>query len=559
MANGLLDYIENFDINKGLGVQYGLPKGMLSPEIESQMSVGGTLTGVGNVIEGIQSGAGVPENIFRFLSGQKTGRQGVANTATQNYLNQLNIAKLQGDIAQDPFKLRKLQLEVEKAPFEIGESRNKFYQSSFKTQAIKKEFQELEDQGKLEELNTLLANPEKYFEVKQSKDINKLDYTQPELSAAKILNLNVRDRKSWNETDELNYNAIISAPSVNEAARLNAESAARNREDRNIPYVYTPSRNDVIAQIRKTPKSTNVPQANQQTNVAEPNYAPTNLSNAPIGQFAPTEKFKEGGVKGSDGKVYSTEAFNKLGIEKQNLLLRDVNRKEYAAEDKVLFDNIRTDKGSAQYANYNAGRTAQYIEKILDNPEKFTKLFSTFGGRLPITLNKATGNFIATESGAQDIANLLNTIKGQQFTNEIQLMRANNKTGGAVGNVSDREVSMFQNMAANLDYSGTPEQLWSELNSLYNQGQRMNNMYVDNFRDYYGEEEFNRYKMDKLKLTPKAYNPLLQESLTAQKEGKFKSKVDSVKPNTGYQPSLDAQKTLQKYGVDITRWLIYNN
>ena len=553
MANGLLDYIENFDINKGLGVQYGLPKGMLSPEIESQMSVGGTLGGVGNVIEGIQSGAGVPENIFRFLSGQKTGRQGVANTATQNYLNQLNIAKMQGDIAQDPFKLRKLQLEVEKAPFEIGEVRNKFYQSSFKTQSIKKEFQELEEQGKTEELNTLLGNPEKYFEFKQSKDINKLDYSQPELSAARILQLNVRDRKNWSQTDELNYDAIISAPNVAEAARLNAESAARNREDRNIPYVYTPSRNDVIAQIRKNSKSTNVPQANQQTNVAEPSYAPTNLSNSPIGQFAPTEKFKEGGVKGSDGKIYSTEAFNKLGIEKQNLLLRDVNRKEYATEDKVLFDNIRTDKGSAQYANYNAGRTAQYIEKILDNPEKFTKLFNTFSGRLPITLNKATGNFIATESAAQDIANLLNTIKGQQFTNEIQLMRANNKTGGAVGNVSDREVSMFQNMAANLDYSGTPEQLWSELNSLYNQGQRMNNMYIDNFRDYYGEEEFNRYKMDKLKLTPKAYNPLLQESLTAQKEGKFKSKVDSVKPSTGYQPSPDAQKTLQKYGVDITQ------
>ena len=553
MANGLLDYIENFDINKGLGVQYGLPKGMLSPEIESQMSVGGTLGGVGNVIEGIQSGAGVPENIFRFLSGQKTGRQSVANTATQNYLNQLNIAKLQGDIAQDPFKLAKLKFEVEKAPFEIGEVRNKFYQSSFKTQSIKKEFQELEEQGKTEELNTLLGNPEKYFEFKQSKDINKLDYSQPELSAARILQLNVRDRKNWSQTDELNYDAIISAPNVAEAARLNAESAARNREDRNIPYVYTPSRNDVIAQIRKNSKSTNVPQANQQTNVAEPSYAPTNLSNSPIGQFAPTEKFKEGGVKGSDGKIYSTEAFNKLGIEKQNLLLRDVNRKEYATEDKVLFDNIRTDKGSAQYANYNAGRTAQYIEKILDNPEKFTKLFNTFSGRLPITLNKATGNFIATESGAQDIANLLNTIKGQQFTNEIQLMRANNKTGGAVGNVSDREVSMFQNMAANLDYSGTPEQLWSELNSLYNQGQRMNNMYVDNFRDYYGEEEFNRYKMDKLKLTPKAYNPLLQESLTAQKEGKFKSKVDSVKPSTGYQPSPDAQKTLQKYGVDITQ------
>jgi hypothetical protein len=558
MANGLLDYIENFDINKGLGVQYGLPKGMLSPEIESQMNVGGTLGGIGNVIEGIQSGAGVPENIFRFLSGQKTGRQGVANTATQNYLNQLNIAKLQGDIAQDPYKLAKIKFEVDKAPFELGEIQNKFYQSSFKTQGIKKEFKKLEDEGKFEELNTLAANPDEYFKVKQSKDINKLDYTQPELSAARILNLDVRNRKSWNETDELNYNAIISAPSVEEATRLNAEARARSQEDPNrVPYVYTPSRNDVIAQIRKNSKSTNVSQANQQanqqTNVAEPSYAPSDVSNLPIGQFAPTAKYKEGGVKGSDGKIYPTEKFNKLGIEKQNLLLRDVKRSEYVIEEKELFNNIRTDKGSAQYANYNAGRTAQYIEKVLDNPEKFTKLFSTFGGRLPITLNKATGNFIATESAAQDIANLLNTIKGQQFTNEIQLMRANNKTGGAVGNVSDREVSMFQNMAANLDYSGTPEQLWSELNSLYNQGQRMNNMYVDNFRDYYGEEEFNRYKMDKLKLTPKAYNQSLQESLTAQKEGKFKSKVDSVKPNTSYQPSPNAQEVLTKYGVEFQR------
>jgi hypothetical protein len=77
-----------------------------------------------------------------------------------------------------------------------------------------------------------------------------------------------------------------------------------------------------IAQIRKEPKPTNVPQANQQTNVAEPSYAPSDVSTLPIGQFAPTARYKEGGVKGSDGKIYPTEKFNKLGIEKQNLLLK---------------------------------------------------------------------------------------------------------------------------------------------------------------------------------------------------------------------------------------------
>lgn len=547
MANGLLDYIQNFDVNKTLGVQYGLPKGMLSPDIESQMGVSGALTGVGNVIEGIQQGAGVPENIFRFLSGQKTGRQNVANTAIQNYMNQLNVAKLQGDIAQDPFKLAKLKFEVEKAPYELGNLQNQFFQTSFKTQGIKSELKKLEDAGKFDELNTLAVNPDEYFKRSLSTDINKKDYTQPELSAARILNLDTRNRSNWNEQDELNFNAIISAPNQAEAARINAESLARHKADPNrVPYVPVPSRNDVIAQIRKATKGTSIAQTDGQINVTQPNYNPTELSNLPVGQFAPTPKYKEGGVKGADGKIYSTEEFNKLGTEKQNLLLRDVTREEYVKEDKVLYENIRQDKASAQYANYNADRTSKYIEKILDNPEKFTKLFSTFGGRLPITINKATGNFVATESAAQDIVNLLNTIKGQQFTNEIQLMRANNKTGGAVGNVSDREVSMFQDMAANLNYSGSAEQLWSELNSLYNQGHKMNNMYLNNFKDYYGESEFNRYKINNLKLNQKQFSPLLNEALTSQKQTKLKNRVENISPVQGLSPEGQSAYDLYK-------------
>lgn len=547
MANGLLDYIQNFDVNKTLGVQYGLPKNMLSPDIESQMSVGGALTGVGNVIEGLQQGAGVPENIYRFLSGQKTGRQNVANTAIQNYMNQLNVAKLQGDIAQDPFKLAKLKFEVEKAPYELGNLQNQFFQTSFKTQGIRSELKKLEDAGRFDELNTLAANPDEYFKRSLVTDINKKDYTQPELSAARILNLDTRNRSNWNEQDEINYNAIISAPNQAEAARINAEALARHKADPNrVPYVTVPSRNDVIAQIRKTTKGTSTVQTDGQVNVTQPNYNPSELSNLPVGQFAPTPKYKEGGVKGADGKIYSTEEFNKLGTEKQNLLLRDVTREEYVKEDKVLYENIRQDKASAQYANYNTERTSKYIEKILDNPEKFTKLFSTFGGRLPITVNKATGNFVATESAAQDIVNLLNTIKGQQFTNEIQLMRANNKTGGAVGNVSDREVSMFQDMAANLNYSGSAEQLWSELNALYNQGHKMNNMYLNNFKDYYGESEFNRYKVNNLKLNQKQFSPLLNEALTSQKQTKLKNRIENINPIQGLSPEGQSAYDLYK-------------
>jgi len=518
MANGLLDYIQDFDINKALGVQYGLPKGMLSPEIESQMGVGGTVTGIGNVIEGIQQGAGTPENIFRFLTGQKAGRQNVIDTAAKNYLSQLNIAKLQGDIAQDPYKLAKLKFEVEKAPYEIGELQNKFYQSSFKTQSIKDEFKKLQDEGRTDELNTLMANPDKYFELKQSTDINKMTYSQPELSAARILNLDVRNRKNWNEQDEINYNAIISAPSVEEAAKINREAMAAHKNDPNrVPYVYTPSRNEIISQIRKQNKGTTTVVDNGMQKVVEPSFTQTEKASLPIGEFAPTKEYPEGGFKGSDGRLYKPEDWNKLGLEKQNLLLRDVNRNEYVEQDKLLTENMRTDEQSAQYGFRNVERTNKAIERVLDNPEKFMKLF-------------------ATESEAQDIANLLNTIKGQQFTNEIQLMRNNNKTGGAVGNVSDREVSMFQNMAANLDYSGTPEELWYQLNLLYGQGNKMVGIYADNFNKYYGDSNTKRYGVNNYRYDAKPYDSDLNKVLSGKKVEQFNEKMGNVMPSIELSP-----------------------
>lgn len=537
MANGLLDYIQDFDINKALGVQYGLPKGMLSPEIESQMGVGGTLGGVTNVIQGMQQGAGTPENIFRFLTGQKSGRQNVINTATQNYLNQLNIAKLQGDIAQDPYKLSKLKFEVEKAPYEIGELQNKFYQSSFKTKSIKSEFKKLEDEGRTDELNTLLANPDKYFELKQTTDINKMQYSQPELSAARILNLNVRDRKNWNEQNEINYNAIISAPSQQEANRLNVDALIAHKDHPNrVPYIYTPSRNEIISDIRKQNKGTTTVVGNGMQKVVEPSFTRIEKQSMPIGEFASTKEYPEGGFKGSDGKIYRPEDWNKLGLEKQNILLRDVTREEYVQQDKLLTENMRTDEQSAQYGFRNADRTNKAIEKILDNPEKFMKLFSTYSGRLPIQINKSTGNFFATESEAQDIVNLLNTIKGQQFTNEIQLMRNNNKTGGAVGNVSDREVSMFQNMAANLDYSGTPEQLWDQLNLLYSQGNKMVNIYSDNFNKYYGESNAKRYGVSNYIYDAKPYDRDLNKVIENKKRNQFNEKIGNVMPSIELTP-----------------------
>lgn len=546
MSNGLLDYIQDFDVNKALGVQYGLPKGMLSPEIESQMSVGGTLGGVSNVIEGMQQGASTPENIFRFLTGQKAGRQNVINTATQNYLNQLNIAKLQGDIAQDPYKLAKLQFEVEQAPYQLEDLKNKTFDSSIRSQSIKLKLKQLQESGDVESLIQFSENPTEYFKAERGASSKFKQYTEGEKNAARLLGLDIRESDSWNEQQVSNYDAIISAPSQEQAAKLNAEALAKHKADPNrVPYVYTPSRNEVIAQIRKQNKGVTTVSSDGTEKIVEPTFTRVEKQSLPVGQFEPTKDYPEGGFKGSDGRLYKPEDWNKLGLEKQNLLLRDVTRDEYVQQDKLLTENMRTDEQSAQYGFRNVERTNKAIERVLDNPEKFMKLFDTAGGRLPIKLNQATGAFFATESEAQDIANLLNTIKGQQFTNEIQLMRNNNKTGGAVGNVSDREVSMFQNMAANLDYSGTPEELWYQLNLLYGQGNKMVGIYADNFNKYYGDSNTKRYGVNNYRYDAKPYDSDLNRVLSGKKVEEFNEKMGNVMPNITLSPK--GQSAYDKY------------
>lgn len=546
MSNGLLDYIQDFDINKALGVQYGLPKGMLSPELESQMGVGGTVTGISNVIEGMQQGASTPENIFRFLTGQKSGRQNVINTATQNYINRLNIAKLQGDIAQDPYKLAKLQFEVEQAPYQLEDLRNKAFDSSIRSQSIKLKLKQLQDSGDIESLLQFSENPTEYFKAERGASSKFKQYSEGEKNAARLLGLDIRESDSWNEQQVSNYDAIISAPSQEQAAKLNAEALAKHKADPNrVPYVYTPSRNEVIAQIRKQNKGVTTVSSDGTEKIVEPTFTRIEKQSLPVGQFEPTKDYPEGGFKGSDGRLYKPEDWNKLGLEKQNLLLRDVTRDEYVQQDKLLTENMRTDEQSAQYGFRNVERTNKAIERVLDNPEKFMKLFDTFTGRLPIKLNQATGAFFATESEAQDIANLLNTIKGQQFTNEIQLMRNNNKTGGAVGNVSDREVSMFQNMAANLDYSGTPEELWYQLNLLYGQGNKMVGIYADNFNKYYGESNTKRYGVNNYRYDAKAYDSDLNRVLSGKKVEEFNEKMGNVMPSIELSPK--GQSAYEKY------------
>ena len=86
---------------------------------------------------------------------------------------------------------------------------------------------------------------------------------------------------------------------------------------------------------------------------------------------------------------------------------------------------------------------ARTIEKVLNNPKALRALFDS-DGRLRVKVNEMTDGWFAELGGeAQDIKNFIEVIKNKEFDNNITNMRNSSPTGGAVGNVSDKEVAMF--------------------------------------------------------------------------------------------------------------------
>ena len=95
-------------------------------------------------------------------------------------------------------------------------------------------------------------------------------------------------------------------------------------------------------------------------------------------------------------------------------------------------------------------------------------------------------------------------------------MRQNNPTGGAVGNVSDREVSMFQNMQEYLGDMGSGEKLYEALVDLYSKTKVMNDEYKDFYIDDYGKNYWDNSLQDR-EIKFKQYAPSLKQAIKGDK------------------------------------------
>lgn len=87
---------------------------------------------------------------------------------------------------------------------------------------------------------------------------------------------------------------------------------------------------------------------------------------------------------------------------------------------------------------------------------------------------------------ARNLAAKLNTIKADSAFGALQKMRDNSKTGGALGQVSERELSLLESAQAPLDQAQSPQQLTEALQDYQNKRTDALKRVADAFEDDYG-------------------------------------------------------------------------
>lgn len=115
-------------------------------------------------------------------------------------------------------------------------------------------------------------------------------------------------------------------------------------------------------------------------------------------------------------------------------------------------------KASAALATYK-----RKTEFVLNNLEKAKKLIGTF----TVGYGEALSGLPATK--ARRLASLLKTVKANVGFRELQEMRANSPTGGALGQVSERENDLLQAQTGDLDQKLSAADLLKTIESLENQ------------------------------------------------------------------------------------------
>ena len=485
MADSLLDFDYNNLINKALGTTNQPFSGLIAdPNYNSSLNVDTLLGGLTGYSNSLYKNKNNWEKGLSTLLGAKAGRTAGINSYVENLLSQqkfsknaLDMVETKGKIAQQPLDLlikgykakeapidyELKQYDLENAPLDLILKRNEANLSTSQLNGLRNLASTLPE----EERNKLVSMGAKsYYEMNKLSNEEKIFYQS--IGVDNIFD--IPDDKV-NIISKFN-NTVPQA----DADTHNANEYAKYKAD---PLNYVPSykqgKLDFVENLQKN-----------------------NTNNSPSYNKRPQEelygwtKDAEGQevYRGMGGEVMTRDEFNNLGRREKLLYNEANNRDDY----KKVYEKLENDKiADMKIISYGMGETrdvARNIEKILNNPRALKKLF-TADGRLKVKLNEMTDSFFAELGGdAQDIKNLIETLKAKQFTVGIQKMRTNNPTGGAVGNVSDKEVAMFQSMEEFLGISGSGKNMYVALKDLYNKTKETQMEFEDMYRQDYGQSAY---------------------------------------------------------------------
>lgn len=488
MADSLLDI--NFDIDKFLGTTNQPLSGLITdPNYKSSLNVD-TLLGAGLGYTGsLYKDKTIPEKLLATAVGAKAAREkGISDAVkkllqTQDYTkNMLDITKTKGDIL--------------KQPYDLQSARVKSVLDTSKLDGIQRFVKTLPPMKAAE----LALDPDSYFSNNKITEEERMLYQA----------LGIQDRFNIPKDKAGMVTYFNQLPDQKD---VDAHNAEENRKAQNDP-LYKPNylNNGKLDFIKR--------------------LAVTN--GTPLNKQLSQQDVPEGQVRTSNGKLMSLEEFDKLPLRVQEYLDPDLDIDSFRERKEKVLDARVKDKGLTRYGLTTTRDVSKNIEKILDDPEALNALFTT-KGRFAVKFNEETKNWFAESGGkAADVANFLNSLKSKQFTEQIQRMRANNPTGGAVGNVSDREVAMFQNMQEYLSIGGSRDKLYEALVDLYGKSKILSEEYKAVFIEDYGEKQWSD-TLNNAMHTYKEYAPTAPEALRKVRGENITEKVnEKINPSVKF-------------------------